>query len=194
LHRATRLGPDTNDATPLTDPTSWAARKACRDAGSGRSGQAPGRLPRSFLLPIYERRGKTRSTTLVAAISPTREGLRASGWGYAGSQPSLCAHKSKRHPRRHRRPIDYLSLFSGSPAMVYLFGARRLSQQISFFFAEPRPKRCPPVYTDTEATLFTLRWIPVLCERISYVRTKRGTFCVHKTPIYLSDVLWPLLG
>ncbi len=53
----------------------------------------------------------------------------------------------------HENPIDSLSLFSESPAIVCLFGARRLSQQSHPFFPEPR-KRCQPVYTDTEAALF----------------------------------------
>src|SRR5215218_9639551 len=43
----------------------------------------------------------------------------------------------------HDNPIDSLSLSSESPAILCLFGARRLSQQSHSFFPEPRKGAYP---------------------------------------------------
>jgi hypothetical protein len=53
----------------------------------------------------------------------------------------------------HTTPIDSLILFSESPAIVRLFGARRLVPTISSFLSRAL-KRCVPVYTRA-----SLKWI-----------------------------------
>ena len=57
------------------------------------------------------------------------------GLGWSGRKTFSCVHKI---------PIDSLRVFSNSPAIVYLFGARRLSQHNLISFLSRAPKRCLP--------------------------------------------------
>jgi hypothetical protein len=58
----------------------------------------------------------------------------------------------------HTIPIDSLSLFSNSPAILGLFGARRLSQQSHSFFPELRKGAHPRIYGHRGSFIHRSTW------------------------------------
>ena len=78
-------------------------------------------------------------------ITPLAAFLALSGRGYANLHADVNFVMTG-FSRTSANPIDSLSVFSDLPAIVCLFGARRLSQQSRSFFPELRKGAYPRIY------------------------------------------------